>query len=136
MTRPYFAIRHCVTLTDNCAVVRRCTQTKLTSFFSHKQSFLLVVFDHPCDFLIARYKQKKSDNFEKKTKFFTFCAIIFPPKKNFNHIFLPFLANLFSATYFWLKKSQKAYFDWFAQKLLRLLTLGKIYVIFFFFFYW
>ena len=132
MTRPLFVIWHCVTLTDNCAAVRRCTQIKLTSFFSHKQSFLLVVFDHLCDFLIARYKQKNSNNFEKKTKFFTFCDIIFPPKKiliTFFYRFWPicFLLHIF------VKKSQKAYFDWFAQKLSRLQTRRKIYVIFNFF---
>ena len=30
----FFSIRHCVALTDNCAVVRRGSQTKLASLFS------------------------------------------------------------------------------------------------------
>ncbi|CAI9577324.1 unnamed protein product, partial [Staurois parvus] len=45
LTRPFFAIRRCVILIDNYAVMQRCTQMKLTSFFSHKCSFLSVVFD-------------------------------------------------------------------------------------------
>ncbi|CAI9587515.1 unnamed protein product [Staurois parvus] len=36
MTRLLFAIRLCTISADNCAVMQCFTQTKFTSFFSHK----------------------------------------------------------------------------------------------------
>ncbi|PIO33433.1 hypothetical protein AB205_0202850, partial [Aquarana catesbeiana] len=43
------------------------------------ESFLLVVFDRLCGFYFLCYKQKISDNFEKKAIFFTFCYNKYPP---------------------------------------------------------
>ncbi|CAI9562326.1 unnamed protein product, partial [Staurois parvus] len=72
LTRPFFAIQRCITLTDNCAVMQCCTQIKFV-IFSPQIVFFWWYFARV--FLIfCAMKKKKTDNFEKKkTIFLTFC---------------------------------------------------------------
>ncbi|PIO37358.1 hypothetical protein AB205_0036530, partial [Aquarana catesbeiana] len=69
-----------------------------------KTSFLLVVFDRLCGFYFLRYKQNKSDNFEKNTIFFTFCYNKYPNFFLKKQIFSSVLADTYSSTYFWYKR--------------------------------
>ncbi|CAI9602601.1 unnamed protein product, partial [Staurois parvus] len=70
LTRPFFALQRCVTLTDNCAVMQHCTQIKFVSFFFPTNRAFFQWYLITCAFFILLcYKQKKTDNSEKKLYF-------------------------------------------------------------------
>lgn len=45
MTRPFFSEQHCITLTDNCMVVRRCSQIQFHAFGNYRMAFCSVYIE-------------------------------------------------------------------------------------------